>query len=301
MRNVLTSFGRKSILSLLLLGATCGGWWLLSSLGGKDKSGEKGEVLRSRKKSARSSRLISDASQTRIKVNSAMRSNPSKATRDGWEDDLLLSDAANATLTEEYRQILKDLQSALDDAEFGEGGRKRLLAYVDGLLKRLQGGEKLPLLVQSGMIRALASCGTEGASELAGCLAWADVSLSGDVANAFEEVLIDADGDRELSAIVKSAVKGLVDENLLEGIMSELGSMRNSVRVETAIAIYNSGNPAAVKALENNLSTYFGDQEGFVVKNRADVVEYGKNNPDGENDEEFYGPWQHDSATDNVN
>ena len=263
------------------------------------KPAAKAGVLRA-KASKAASRRIADKSQTRIKVSPVTPPAPGKVSADGWMDSLLLSEEANASLTEEYRQMLKDIQSALDEAEFGKNGRGRILACVDGLLKRLQAGEKLPLIVQSAMIRALASCGTEGASELAGCLAWADVSLSGEAANAFEEILIDADGDRELAAIVKSSVRGLRDANLLEGIMAELGNMRNSVRVETALAIYSSGNPAAVKVLEGNLSSYFGDQEGFVVKNRSDLIEYGKNNPDGENDEEFFGPWQHDSATDDV-
>ena len=300
MQKVRSFFGKVIMPAVLLCAACWGLWWLFHSPE-KAKAEARG-ILRAKATKSEAQRIAPARSQIRIKSASAVTPAPAsaKTSADGWADDLMLSAAANAELTDEYRQMLKDIQAALDEGTFGKGSRAKLLAYVDGLLSRLQAGEKLPLLVQSKMIRALAACGTDAAPELAGSLAWADVSLSGEVANAFEEILIDADGDRELSAVIKSAVKGLKDASLLEGILAELGSMRNSVRVETALAIYASGNDAAIKVLENNLSSYFGNQEGVVVKTREDVIAYGKNNPDGENDEEFYGPWQHDAATDNV-
>lgn len=190
-------------------------------------------------------------------------------------------------LAAEYKALIRDLQLALADDD-----KKKILKSIQGLLAAYQSGVKLPFAVLEAMARGAASCGASALPELVGLLAGKDLAVVDVASDSFEEMLMEADGDAELSEMMISVVPYLKDTELLNSVMTELDHMRNSVRVKTALAIFDKGQPEAVKVLSENLSTYFPGEDGAVeVKSREDVLAYGEKYPDGEDDETFYGKW----------
>ena len=197
-------------------------------------------------------------------------------------------DINDPSLTEEYRKLLSALQVAL-----GNEDRKAIIALAQRLFAKMRKGETVPVFVREQVAQALGSCGKDGLAELAGLMADPDVMVMKAAANSYEELLIDADGDKDLSEILLSLMPAVHDHEMLESFLGELGNMRNSVRVDTVRQIYAMGNADAAEVLGQNLSSYFGDDEsGFVVKGEGDLKEYLERNPDGDDDESFYGPWQ---------
>lgn len=190
-------------------------------------------------------------------------------------------------LSVEYRNLIRDLRQALED-----DNKKRIRKSVQGLLAAYQSGVKIPTVVLESMAFAAAGCGVDALPEMVGLLAGKDPAVVDVASDAFEEMLMNADGDRELSDVMVTILPCLKDTELISSAMAELGHMRNSVRVETALAIFESGNESAIQVLQDNLSTFFSDSEGAPeVKTYEDVVAYGEANPDGEDDETFYGKW----------
>lgn len=190
-------------------------------------------------------------------------------------------------LSVEYQNLIRDLRQALED-----DNKKRIRKTVQGLLAAYQSGVKIPTVVLESMAFAAAGCGVDALPEMVGLLAGKDPAVADVASDAFEEMLMNADGDHELAEVLVTVLPYLKDTELISGAMAELGHMRNSVRVETALAIFESGNESAIQVLQENLSTYFSDQEGAPeVKTYEDVVAYGKANPDGADDEAFYGKW----------
>ena len=198
----------------------------------------------------------------------------------------------DAEISEEFRKVILELQEAL-----GDDDKKAILSVVQRLLAKIRKGENVPELVKVQAVRALASCGPTAASELVGFMADANPAVEAAASNAFEEMLIDADGDGELSALILSVVPAMTNEEAIDGFLSELTNMRSSVRVKTALTLADSGNDHVLSVLNQNLHSYFGDCEGLTVNTREDIVTYGRLNLDGEDDEMMYGKWQNESGS----
>ena len=77
----------------------------------------------------------------------------------------------------------------------------------------------------------------------------------------------------------------------------EMNNMRDTVKAQTALNIYDSQNKEAISVLEENLELIFGDAD-YEVKTREDVEKFlkdaeqaYKDDPEkAADDEEFYGP-----------
>lgn len=206
-------------------------------------------------------------------------------------DQMLAADLGG--LSAEYQTLIRDLRLALEDDD-----KKRMLKAIQGLLGAYQSGVKLPMVVLESMAHAVASCGSEALSEMVGLLASKDPAVAEVAADSFEEMLMMADGDGELSEMIISVVPYLKDTELINSALMELDHMRNSVRVKTAVAIFESGQEVAVNVLKDNVSTYFSEEGAPEVKTCEDVINFGKNNPDGEDDETFYGKWMNQAEDD---
>lgn len=206
-------------------------------------------------------------------------------------DQMLAADLGG--LSAEYQTLIRDLRLALEDDD-----KKRILKSVQGLLAAYQSGVKLPLGVLEAMSHAVASCGAEALPEMVGLLASKDPAVAEVASDSFEEMLMMADGDGELSEMIISVVPYLKDTELINSALMELDHMRNSVRVKTAVAIFESGQEVAVNVLKDNVSTYFSEEGAPEVKTCEDVINFGKNNPDGEDDETFYGKWMNQAEDD---
>ena len=93
------------------------------------------------------------------------------------------------------------------------------------------------------------------------------------------------------------------DEDMVSTMLFELNNMRPTVRAETGISIFKSGNEVAVRTLREEIDTYFGDNPEVEVQSEDDLGKYlekareaYKADPDlADSDESFYGG---DDATD---
>lgn len=259
-------------------------WCLLPSATVRDEKPKK--TLTSRK--VKGSKKTVALSERRIERQARVRKGLKADSPAVADFDFRALDINDPSLTEEYRKLLSDLQVAL-----GEEDRKSIIALVQRVFAQMSKGEKVPVFVREQLAQALGSCGKDGLAELAGLMADPDVAVMKAAANSYEELLIEADGDRDLSEILLSLMPAVHDHEMLESFLGELGNMRNSVRADAVRRIYAMGNADAAEVLGQNLSSYFGDDEsGFVVKGEGDLKEYLERNPDGEDDESFYGPWQ---------
>lgn len=286
MINVSKGMLRNALLSLLLVASAGAVAWCFSP-SGSSESKASGKGLRVKRVKTAKSADQQKAARVSSRIAERKPVKPFKASG-VKEPDFTLAAMEDAELSAEYRQLLLKIQEAL-----GNEDRKAVIRFAQDILARIRQGQDVPLFVREQMVRALASCGSDGVPELAGFLADLNEAIVLEASNAFEEMLIDADGDAELAEILLSLLPAVNDQSMLESFMSELGNMRNSRRVDTARKIVATGNEAAIKVLNENMSSYFGDDEGgFAVKSTDDLEEYLARNPDGEDDETFYGKWQ---------
>ena len=93
------------------------------------------------------------------------------------------------------------------------------------------------------------------------------------------------------------------DADALESMMMELDDMRNSVAVAVSIDILKTGNEEAKAALLEAMEERFEfDSEDDVdpppPRTEAELTRWLEQNPDDEDDEDFYGPDKSDDDDD---
>ena len=67
------------------------------------------------------------------------------------------------------------------------------------------------------------------------------------------------------------------DKSILESFVFEMNDLPVKLKVDTALAIIDSGNDAAVAVLDENKSFVFDDFNGDI-NSREDIVKYGERN-----------------------
>ena len=287
-------FGKGQILVwaafLLVLG---GGLYLTLRPSAAERRAEEAKVLRSRRLAAKEAAKAARRSETRITTKDRVGGDTSLLGGGGGVTSAELIDFDEVELSKEIAAIYSEIRKSFDKDPFMDSrkSRKALLAAVQKLLAQSANGAVVPGFVKRNTIDMLGWAGGDGLSEMVGFMADADAEVATYAKEKFQDALDDFTlSDREISAILKEVVKVEHDQEALDTYISQLSNMRNSVKVDTALAIVDSGNEDAVAVLENNLDFHFGAGEGdYEVKTREDIVQYGKDNPDGEDDEAFYG------------
>ena len=275
-------------IAALLIGAAI--WYIF----GTDESQviEEGRVLRSRciaeKDSAKNRKVAS-----RISLAKKATKRASATAIKVEKPNLALSAVEDAQLTEEMRRIYQDLQQALDDED-----KKKVFALVHKLQSMDEWPDGIPQSVKLRALDALAWFGASGMAEAIGFLADGDSEVVNTAIEKFEEMLCDFDlGDRGVSEILSQIVKVVHDTDALDSFYMEMNNMRDTVKAQTALNIYDSRNKEAISVLEENLELIFGDAD-YEVKTREDVEKFlkdaeqaYKDDPEkAKDDEEFYGP-----------
>ena len=103
----------------------------------------------------------------------------------------------------------------------------------------------------------------------------------------FEQALSDISlGDRERAKIVSLASTVITDSDALEQIFMEISNMRNSVAANTIFTICQDGTPEAKKLIVGTMELVTGED----IKTVEDLAKWAAENPDGEFDEDLYGP-----------
>ena len=288
-------FGKGQVLVwaalLLVLG---GGLYLTLRPSEAERRAEAAKVLRARRLAKKEAAKATRKSEIRIAASNRARDNASLLGGGGGEaTSSELIDFDEVELSKEIAAIYSEIKKSFEKDPFMDSrkSRQRLLAAVQKLLAQSANGAVVPGFVKRNTIDMLGWAGGDGLSEMVGFMADADAEVAAYAKEKFQDALDDFTlSDREISAILKEVVKVEHDQEALDTYISQLSNMRNSVKVDTALAILGSGNEDAVAVMENNLDFHFGAGEGDCeVKTSEDIVQYGKDNPDGEDDEAFYG------------
>lgn len=193
-----------------------------------------------------------------------------------------LEDEEEAALSAEQKALLEAIRKALD-----EDDKDEVLRLVRKLQRSNEWPDGIPNAIKRAAIEALGWFGTSCAPEIFAFLEDANLDIQKYALENFEDALADFDlGDRERSKILIGAAMVVNDVDAMDSLIFELNNMRHSVAVETIKQIMATGTEAAKSLLAENIEFYTGE-EGLDTVEKLD--QWLKDNPDDEDDEEFYG------------
>ena len=168
-----------------------------------------------------------------------------------------------------YSAALGEMRAASDADDW------KTLAKVVQKLQATNGfPDKVPVALHQAAIEALRWFGPRSVPELVGYLSSSDE----DVVDAARDAMADSVGDPSLgdearSRLLLAYAKVVTDEGLLDAMMMEIDRMRPTVKADTVLGVFDSGNAKAVAALQENMEFLFCENESEIVT-RADVEAY---------------------------
>lgn len=200
-------------------------------------------------------------------------------------------DENGAKLTAEMQQILAEIQACLDNED-----RKSLSKVCEKIAKiqRERGEGAVPASVRAKAVEAVGQFLPASLAELIGFMADSDPEVVDSVFDQLDTLLNDTTiGDRELSTMLVAVSKVLTNEDAIDSLAMAVDmNMRNSVKVATCQQILDSGSEAVVARIRETIADMLEVEveelpEGSkAVKDK--LKEWLDENPDGEDDEEFY-------------
>lgn len=254
-------------------------------IGGKTVAERRGAEKSRRQKSVR----VRERSRVR-EASAAERARPDLA--DALSDD-------EVKMSPKFRALLAEIQAALDADDW-----KKTVALVQKLQDMDEWPDGIPAALHKAAIAALRWFGSKTAPELVGFLGSEDSEVYGDALDAMMDALSDISiSDSERSRLLLGYLRVIRDEDMVSVMLFELNNMRPTVRAETGIDIFKSGNEVAARMLREEIDTYFGDNPEVEVQSENDLGKYLEKareayeaDPDlADSDESFYGG---DDATD---
>ena len=205
---------------------------------------------------------------------------------------MLLDDEEEKELTELARKVLASLQTALDNEDFNQ--IRQILEMAQSASKGSLGRytEGMPVALRKKMIEAISWFGAQGLPELIGFIADENEEVAQMALDQFEQALSDVSlGDRDRAKIVSLASTVLTDTDALEQIFMEISNMRNSEAANTIFTICQDGTPEAKKLIIDTMAFVTGEDN---IKTVEDLQKWVKENPDGEYDDDLFGPMDPD-------
>lgn len=189
-------------------------------------------------------------------------------------------------LSVELRQLLDELRVALENEDKG-----RIITLVRKMQQRDEWPDGIPVSIRSAAIASLGWFGGECIPELAGFLKDPDPELQQSAVEAFEQAMLEANGDVELSEVMIAASQLVTDGDEMDYMLSMLNQVRPSLQVETIKKIWKVGTPEAKRSLVEVVEFITGE-EGI---NTPEALDQWYNDPSGDNQdpedaEEVYGP-----------
>lgn len=194
-------------------------------------------------------------------------------------------------LSPEMRKVMKELQDALDRDDF-----KSVSRLCENILRiqRKEGEAAVPKEVREKAVEALGLFLPESLAELIGFMADSDPEVLEAVIEQLDTVLNDTTiGDRDLSPLLTNMAKVLKDDDAIDSLAMTIESnMRNSVMVATYKEILKSGSAQAKTRIRESIADCMEvdvqDLPSTDVEISKSLDEWLQQNPDDEDDEEFY-------------
>ncbi len=275
------------VLTLGLVGLGFGGWKLTAP--GKETHDEKpGKVLRSRV--IRDAKPAAKRSVRRIDASSRRREVAKDKVDDNWNPfaeekgkfDMDLDFTLEGEVAVEMSKAVRDLIAEIRRAQ-GRFDSKGVLVAVRKLLDMIAKGEHVSAYAKVQAIDALKFAGGglfEALPELVQLAADPEPEVSEASLAALQELLWDFDTTpQQIADAIAQLVKLTTDGQILNPFIFEMNGMPNSLKVSTSLVILDSGNKTAIEALDDNMAFVFDDFND-KIKTRADIIQYGKDNPD---------------------
>ena len=205
---------------------------------------------------------------------------------------LTLDEEAN--LSDEMKQILAELQDALDD---NDAQKVSKLAERILVTQRKKGQDAVPPYVREKAVEAIGFFLPGSLADLVGFMADSDPDVLQDVMDKFSEAIDDPDlGDRELSSILTSVAKVLNNEDAVEALFFAIESdMRHSVAVQTYLDVWENGSKEVQAKVLESISDFTGEDD---ITTPEQLKKWLEENPDDEDDEDFYAGAKADDAAD---
>ncbi len=272
--------------ALLAVIAVCAAvtlWCALGSPNGGESARK--ELQAKRQRRDRKDRASFHRQKRGEKVVEQTRLDPNRKPQFGLEAD------EEAKLTDMQRKMLEEIREACE-----EDDRKKVIKLVQQMQASEEWPDGIPAIIKLEAIDALGWFGIDGLAELAGFLKDTDPEVQKAAVDGFDEALSDPDlGDRQRAEILKAASQVVTDRDALDSMMMELDDMRNSVAVQVSIDILKTGNEESKAALREAMDERFeydteDDTELPPPKNETELKRWLEQNPDDEDDEDFYGP-----------
>ena len=275
------------VLTLGLVALGFGGWKLTAP--GKEAHDEKpGKVLRSRV--IREAKPAAKRNVRRIDVSSRRRDVAKGKVDENWNPfkeekgkfDMDLDFTLEGEVAVEMSKAVLDLIAEMRRAQ-GKFDRKGVLAAVRKLLDMIAKGEPVSAFAKTQAIDALKFVGGglfEAMPELVQLAADPEPEVAEASLAALQELLWDFDTTpQQIADAIAKLVKLTNDGQILNPFIFEMNGMPNSLKVSTSLVILDSGNKTAIEALDDNMAFVFDDFND-KIKTRADIIQYGKDNPD---------------------
>lgn len=198
--------------------------------------------------------------------------------------DMGLTLDEEANLSDEMKQILAELQDALDD---NDAQKVSKLAERILVTQRKKGQDAVPPYVREKAVEAIGFFLPGSLADLVGFMADSDPDVLQDVMDKFSEAIDDPDlGDRELSSILTSVSKVLNNEDAVEALFFAIESdMRNSVAVQTYLDVWENGSKEVQSKVLESIADFTGEDD---ITTPEQLKKWLEENPDDEDDESFY-------------
>ncbi len=238
-------------------------------------------------KQKKKARKASKGNKPKPDVKAAAASNRAASTNS-------FDNVEESSLTEAQRALLNELQEALDDESL-----RRVAKIVEKIQDQYRkgGDEAVPPYMREQAVEALSWFLPDSLAELIGFMADSNPEVLEDVMKNFTEGIDDAElSDRELATIFKKIAPIIEDDDAIDAILMGLEiDMRNSVAVDTYKELFKTGSEAIKQRLIESIQDFTGEDD-ITTPEQLDA--WLKENPDDEDDEEFYGKADKDKDDD---
>lgn len=206
-------------------------------------------------------------------------------TKENKQQVTRLSDDEYNSLSPEMKKLIDNLQEALDNSD-----AKAVSKIAEQILvtQRKKGQDAVPPFVREKTVEAIGFFLPDSLADLVGFMADSDPDVLQDVMDRFSEAIDDPDlGDRELAAILSSIGKVLDNEDAIDSLFIGIESdMRNSIAVKTYLDLWENGSPAIKDKIIESIADFTGEED---ITTPEKLKEWLEQNPDDEDDEDFYG------------
>lgn len=161
-----------------------------------------------------------------------------------------------AKLTEQHRQLLKDIRAALDADD-----KKTMTALIQKMQKLEEWPDGIPSILKKTAIEAMAWFGADCLPELVGFFADKDAEVISDVISQYEDALSNPELTAEqIAQLLVVASQYVHDADAMDSMLTSFNELPHSLAVSTIKTIMEVGTAETKQVLPGNIDFYTGEE-----------------------------------------